>query len=339
MSERLRLPGALSRLASTLAVALTLLISLMGSAFAQSTPTDAIQFPPFSTPAALPDAPAPEGGALKVVASTSIIGDLVRQVGGDRVEVTTILPANADPHDFEPSPKDVATLEDAKVVFVHGLGLDTWTQDLIDNAGGGFNVVTVTDGIETVTRSDDGDGHSHEVDPHVWFDPTKVAKMSANIAAGLSTADPDGTDAYNARLAAYQQNLATLDQEIAARIALIPADRRNIVTNHDALGYFADRYGLNIVGTVIPGISPGVEPSAQEVANLLQVVKDHNVSIIFAENTVSPKLAQQLASEAGISVVDTLYSDSLGDPGSGAGTYIGLMQTDTQIIVTALLGQ
>jgi len=306
MSERLRRPGARSRLASTLVVALALLISLMGSAFAQSTPTNATQFPPFSTPATLPDAPARDGGALKVVASTSIIGDLVRQIGGNRVEVSTILPANADPHDFEPSPKDVATLEGAHVVFVHGLGLDTWTQDLIDNAGGGFSVVTVTDGIETATRSGNGDGHDHDVDPHVWFDPTKAAQMSANIAAGLSAADPDGTDAYNARLAAYQQNLATLDQEIAQRIALIPADRRNIVTNHDALGYFADRYGLNIVGTVIPGVSPGVEPSAQEVADLLQVVKDHNVSIIFAENTVAPKLAQQLASEAGISVVDTL---------------------------------
>lgn len=344
MSERKRVPGALSRLTLTMAIALTMLISLAGSALAQSTPTAATQFPPFSTPAALPDAPAPDGGALKVVASTNIIGDLVHQIGGDRVEVTTILPANADPHDFEPSPKDVATLEGAKVVFVHGLGLDAWTQNIIDNSGGDFSVVTVTDGIETVNRHEDdhhdeADDHGHDVDPHVWFDPTKTAQMAANIAAGLSAADPDGTDAYNARLAAYQQNLATLDQEIAARIALIPADQRNMVTNHDALGYFADRYGLNIVGTVIPGVSPGVEPSAQEVADLLQVMKDQNVSVIFAENTVSPKLAQQLASEAGISVVDTLYSDSLGDPGSGADTYIGLMQTDTQIIVTALLGQ
>ena len=147
MSERKRLPGAISRLASTMAIALTMLISLVGSALAQSTPTVAAEFPPFSTPAALPDAPAPDGGALKVVTSTNIIGDLVRQIGGDRVEVTTILPANADPHDYEPSPKDVATLEGAKVVFVHGLGLDAWTESIIDNSGGDFSVVTVTDGI------------------------------------------------------------------------------------------------------------------------------------------------------------------------------------------------
>ena len=309
-----------------------LTISFGATASAQSTP---VAFPSFEPLASLPDAPARSDGPLKIVASTGIIGNLVSQIGGSRVEVATILLANADPHEFEPSPKDVATLQDADVVFIHGLGLDNWAQDLIDNSGADFPVVTVTDGVETVNRLG-GDGD--DVDPHVWFDPTKVAQMTANIAAGLSAADPDGADAYNARLAVYQQNLAALDQQIADRIALIPADRRNIVTNHDALGYFADRYGLNIVGTVIPGSSPGAEPSAQEVAALLQTVKDQHVSVIFAENTVSPTLAEQLASEAGITVVDTLYSDSLGEAGSGADTYIGLMQADTQAIVTALLG-
>jgi ABC-type Zn uptake system ZnuABC Zn-binding protein ZnuA len=327
-------PGNPARFLSMFLFALALIGSLGATAAAQSTPATT-EFPPFAPLTALPDAPARADGPLKIVASTGIIGDLVNQIGGSRVEVTTILPANADPHEFEPSPKDVATLQDAKVVFIHGLGLDNWAQDLIDNSGADFSVVTVTDGVETVNRLG-GDGD--DVDPHVWFDPTKVAQMTANIAAGLSAADPDGADAYNARLAVYQQNLAALDQQIVDRIALIPADQRNIVTNHDALGYFADRYGLNIVGTVIPGLSPGAEPSAQEVAALLQTVKDQHVSVIFAENTVSPKLAQQLASEAGITVVDTLYSDSLGEAGSGADTYIGLMQTDTQTIVTALLG-
>jgi ABC-type Zn uptake system ZnuABC Zn-binding protein ZnuA len=327
--------GKSSRFFALLLFVMTLTVSLCGTAAAQSTPATTDAFPPFASLEALPDAPARDDGPLKVVASTGIIGDLVNQIGGSRVKVSTILPANADPHEFEPSPKDVATLQDANVVFIHGLGLDNWAQDLIDNSGADFTVVTVTDGVETVNRLG---GNGDDVDPHVWFDPTKVAQMSANIAAGLSAADPDGADAYNARLAAYQQNLAALDQQIADRMALIPADRRNIVTNHDSLGYFADRYGLNIVGTVIPGLSPGAEPSAQEVAALLQTVKDQHVSVIFAENTVSPKLAQQLASEAGITVVDTLYSDSLGESGSGADTYIGMMQTDTQTIVSALLG-
>jgi len=327
--------GKNARSISTFLFVLMLTMALAASAFAQSTPAASnASLPAFESPAALPDAPARSDGPLKIVASTGIIGDLVNQIGGSRVEVTTILPANADPHEFEPSPKDVATLQDAKVVFIHGLGLDNWAQDLIDNSGADFAVVTVTDGVDAVNRLG---GDASDVDPHVWFDPTKVAQMAANIAAGLSAADPEGADAYNARLAVYQQNLAALDQQIADRIALIPADRRNIVTNHDALGYFADRYGLNIVGTVIPGLSPGVEPSAQEVAALLQTVKDQHVSVIFAENTVSPKLAEQLASEAGITVVDTLYSDSLGEAGSGADTYIGLMQTDTQAIVSALM--
>ena len=333
MSGKRARPGKTARSLSTFLFVLMLAISLGASAAAQSTP---VAFPPFEPLAALPDAPARNDGPLKIVASTGIIGDLVNQIGGSRVEVTTILPANADPHEFEPSPKDVATLQDANVVFIHGLGLDNWAQDLIDNSGADFPVVTVTDGVETVNRL--GGDSEEDVDPHVWFDPAKVAQMSANIAVGLSAADPEGAGAYIARLAVYQQNLAALDQQIADRIALIPADRRNIVTNHDALGYFADRYGLNIVGTVIPGLSPGAEPSAQEVAALLQTVKDQHVSVIFAENTVSPTLAEQLASEAGITVVDTLYSDSLGEAGSGADTYIGLMQTDTQTIVTALLG-
>jgi ABC-type Zn uptake system ZnuABC Zn-binding protein ZnuA len=328
------LSGKTARFVSTFLFALALTGLLAVTAAAQSTPVTSDAFPPFAPLAALPDAPAREDGPLKIVASTGIIGDLVNQIGGSRVEVTTILPANADPHEFEPSPKDVATLQDANVVFIHGLGLDNWAQDLIDNSGADFSVVTVTDGVDAINRLG---GDASDVDPHVWFDPTKVAQMTANIAAGLSAADPDGADAYNARLAVYQQNLTALDQQIAERVALIPTDRRNIVTNHDALGYFADRYGLNIVGTVIPGLSPGAEPSAQEVAALLQTVKDQQVSVIFAENTVSPKLAQELASEAGITVVDTLYSDSLGEAGSGADTYIGLMQTDTQTIVSALL--
>jgi ABC-type Zn uptake system ZnuABC Zn-binding protein ZnuA len=314
--------------------------SKLARASAQSTPAAGV--PPFPALSALPEVAAPANGPINVTASTNIIGDLVAQIGGARVEVSTILPANADPHEYEPTPEDIARVEHAKVIFVHGLGLDPWVETIIENAGGDITVVTVTDGIATVNRdgeeSDDHD-HDHEADPHVWFDPTKTAQMAANIATGLTNADGEGSADYASRLAAYQQQLTTLDQQISERIALIPEANRKIVTNHDALGYYADRYGLTIVGTVIPGLDTQSEPSAKEVAQLIDTIKSEGVTVIFAENTVSPTLADQLASEAGIKVVDTLYSDSLGDANSGAATYIELMQSDTIKIVDALTAE
>lgn len=306
---------------------------------AQTPPTS---FPPFPELRPLPEIAERSDGPLNVVATTGIVGDLVAQIGGGRVSVRTILPANADPHTYEPAPQDIAIVDDAEIVFMHGLDLDAWVETIIENADGDFVVITVTDGVETVERGEDGDDHGdddhHDVDPHVWFDPTRTSQMVANIAAALSEADPEGADGYASRLNAYQGELAALDMQITERIALVPEDLRRIVTNHDSLGYYADRYGLTIVGTVIPGLSANVEPSAQEIAELLEVIESEGVTAIFAENTVDPVLAQQLAEESGIQVVDTLYTDSLGEPGSGADTYIGLMRFNTGAIVTALLG-
>jgi ABC-type Zn uptake system ZnuABC Zn-binding protein ZnuA len=307
--------------------------------------TPANGFPDFPELQPLPELPARADGPLKVATTTSIIGDLVAQIGGGRVEVKSILPANADPHSFEPAPQDIATVDDASIVFIHGIDLDLWVDTIIENADGDLTVITVTDGIELVDRRHDpeeegetGDEHDHDQgDPHVWLDPTRSAQMVANIAAALIAADPDGADGYTARLTAYQQELAALDAQIAERVNLVPADRRIIVTNHEALGYFADRYGLTIVGTVIPGGAAGSEPSAGEIADLLEVIAQNNVTAIFAENTVSPGLAEQLAGQAGIQIVASLYIDALGEPGSGAETYINLMRYNTRAIVEALI--
>jgi ABC-type Zn uptake system ZnuABC Zn-binding protein ZnuA len=318
------------------------------SSFAQ---TPAAGFPEFPELQPLPEISEREGGPLNVVASTGIIGDLVSQIGGARVSVATILPANADPHSYEPAPQDIAKVDDAEVVFVHGLDLDPWVETIVENAGGDFALITVTDGIATTSfgeghddhedegdEHEDDDDHDHDVDPHVWFDPTRTSQMVANIAAALTDADPDGADGYAARLAAYQIELNDLDAQIAERIALVPENRRTIVTNHDALGYFADRYGLAIVGTVIPGMSAQAEPSAQEIAALLEVIAAEQVTAIFAENTINPTLAEELAAQAGIQVVASLFTDTLGEPGSGADTYINLMRYDTRVIVEALIG-
>lgn len=294
---------------------------------------DGTPFPPFASPASLPSIAERTDGPLKVVASTTILADLARQIGGERVEVTSLLPPNADPHDYEPSPDDVITIEDADLVILHGLQLDTWVDPLVEAAQTDAPVIVATKGIETIGSDEEGfsDG-----DPHVWFDPMRVKTMVANIEQGLASVDGDGADLYQQRLDAYDAVLDRLDKEIQARVALIPEARRVLVTNHDALEYYAARYGLTIVGTVIPGLDSRTEPSAKEISELIDQIKATGVTVIFAENTVSPALADSLASDAGIRVAPELFTDSLGDMGSGADTYIGLMETDTQIIVENL---
>jgi len=296
-----------------------------------------ITVPPFASPVALPAIAGRSDGPLEVITSTSILADLVRQIGGDRVDVTSILPANADPHDFEPSPDDVIAIEDADLIVLHGLQLDTWANDLIEAAQSDAPVAFATAGIETIGGDDDHEDHEYsEGDPHVWFDPMRAKQMVANIRDALTAADSEGADGYRQRYDAYAAQLDDLDAEIAARIALIPEDRRVLITNHDALAYFAVRYGLTIVGTVIPGLDSRTEPSAKEIAALIEMIQDSGVTVIFAENTVDPALAESLASDAGIRVAPDLFTDSLGDEDSGADTYIGLMQTDTIIIVENL---
>jgi zinc/manganese transport system substrate-binding protein len=326
-------PGNLWRVRFFPIAALAAVLVVLPVSAQEATPSPTSGFPPFSALQPLPDAATRDGGSVKVVASTPIIADLVRQVGGQRVEVDSILPTNADPHDFEPKPEDIIKVEDAQAVFIHGLHLDDWAKDLIDNSGTNAPVFVATDGVQTLASEED---EFNEGDPHVWFDPARVQTMVSNIASDLSSVDPDGADSYQQRAAAFKAQLSTLDQEIKDRINLIPADQRKLVTNHDALRYYADRYGLTIVGTVIPGMDTRSEPSAKDVADLVETIQNEHVKAIFSENIVSPKLAEELAKEAGVQIVDDLYSDNLGEAGSGADTYIGLMQTDTLLIVTAL---
>jgi ABC-type Zn uptake system ZnuABC Zn-binding protein ZnuA len=227
----------------------------------------------------------------------------------------------------------VIAIEDADLVILHGLQLDTWVDPLVDAAQTSAPVIVATEGIETIGSDEDG---FSEGDPHVWFDPMRVKTMVANIQSGLASVDGDGADLYQQRLDAYDGALDTLDRAIQERIDLIPKERRVLVTNHDALEYYADRYGLTIVGTVIPGLDSRTEPSAKEISELIDDIQAAGVNVIFTENTVSPALADSLASDAGIRVAPELFTDSLGDSDSGADTYIGLMETDTEIIVENL---
>jgi ABC-type Zn uptake system ZnuABC Zn-binding protein ZnuA len=333
-SQRLRDTGLLLRaLCLVAAIVATSLCGTFTTTGAASNGT------PTGSGAGLPDLPplpagtARAAGPVRVVATTPMLADLVRQIGGPRVEVASILPPNADPHEFEPTPPDLVTVEDAALIVEHGLHLDFWAADLIKNAGAKAPVVVATKDVPTLDSDEEG---FTEGDPHVWFDPTNVQMMVATIAAGLVAVDPDGVDTYTARRDAYRQQLDQLDTWIKSQIATIPADRRKLVTNHDAFGYFVARYGLTFVGSVIPSLDTGAEPSARDTAELIDKIKAEGVPAIFTEVSVNPELERELADQARITVVANLYGDTLGPPGSGADTYIGFMETDTRLIVEAL---
>ncbi|MDQ4044482.1 MAG: metal ABC transporter substrate-binding protein [Chloroflexota bacterium] len=313
---------------------------------------------------------------LQVIATTTIIADMARQVAGDRAEVTSLLPVNADPHDFEPTPRDVEAVADADLVLEHGLGLDGWAEGLVDESGTGAPVVTVTDGIDLLEgghahAEDDEHAHEHDaegtpeddhadehhddeedsdhaedehghddhaegMDPHVWFDVTRAKVMVDNIRDALIEVDPEGRETYEANASAYQAELDELHTWIQEQIATIPEENRKIVTTHENLNYYVEAYGLELVGTVIPSLDTQAQPSAGETAALIDAIREQNVQAIFVEAALNPDLAEQIASEAGVEVVDNLYGDALGPDGSGAETYIGLMRTDTELIVEAL---
>ena len=303
---------------------------------------------------------------LRIVATTTQIADLARNVLGERGEVSSILPLNSDAHDFEPTPQDVERVADADLILEHGLGLDTWVEGLIKSAGGSATHVLVTDRVHSHTsledeqaheddaspdadgtahtdddhdaaNDEDEDGHDHgDVDPHVWFDVTNAKIMVENIRDALIAADEAGRATYEANASAYIAELDALDAWIREQVATIPEDQRKMVTNHEAFGYFIEAYGFDFVGAVIPSLDSQAQPTARETAELMDKMEHEQVRVIFAEAAINPDLATQLAEELGIDIVDDLYGDSLGSKDSGADTYIGMMRSNTEKIVAAL---
>lgn len=275
-----------------------------------------------------------EGEPLRVVATTTIVGDVVAQVGGDAIELTVLLPPGADPHTYEPTPTDMTAVFRAHVLFVNGLGLEEFLERTLRNADSDLPVVPVSAGIQPRRMEEHEHEHTGEVDPHVWLDVRNVMVWVENIRQALSALDPDHADLYAANAAAYLAELKTLDVWIQEQVASMPPQNRKLVTNHPAFGYFADRYGFEQVAAVYP-ISPGTEPSAREIAELEDIIRRFGVSAIFAETTVHPRLAEQVARDTEVRLV-TLYTGSLGGPGSGAETYVAMMRYNTRAIVEAL---
>jgi ABC-type Zn uptake system ZnuABC Zn-binding protein ZnuA len=282
--------------------------------------------------AACSDGGSPDGGSgLTAVATTPQVADLVRAVGGDRVEVRSIVPAQADPHDYEPRPSDAASLADAALVFRSGGDLDEWLDDVLDNAGAEAQTATLMDSVRTVG----GDGGP---DPHWWQDPRNAILAVRAIEARLTEADPGGEATYRRNADRYVERLTELDAGIAACVERVPPGKRRIVTTHDALGYFADRYGVDVVGAVIPSLSTQAQPSAGEVDRLVDQVRAEGVEAIFPESAVSAKLEEAIAREADAAVGRPLYADSLGPDGTVTGTYVGAMAANARALVAGMSG-
>ncbi len=284
-----------------------------------------------------------ESGKPIVVATTIQIAALANEVGGDKIALSVLIEQGVDPHDYELTAQDRRRVDEAKLILRNGVGLDEFLNSVVEDGDNKDKAVTVTEGIEIqdgeahAEEEDGTEDHEHdEGDPHVWQNIPNNKLMVDNIVEALAKADPDNADSYRANGAAYQLVLDKADGEIRAMIDAIPAANRKMVTNHDAFGYFIEEYGLEFVGAVIPATTTQAEPSARDIAALVETIERENVRAIFAESSVDPKVAEQISKDTGVKIIDDLYGDSLGEPGSGADTVHGMLLANAQKIAEAL---
>jgi ABC-type Zn uptake system ZnuABC Zn-binding protein ZnuA len=283
------------------------------------------------------------GEPLQVVASFSILGDLVKDVGGDAVQVTTLIGPGVDAHTYDPAPTDLVVLEGAALVFQNGLGFEPWLDRFYESAHPSGTRVVVTEGItpRTIDSTETGSSaQEHDgVDPHVWHDVANAIVMVTNIRDALVSADPAHAAVYEANASATMARFQALDTWIRQQVATLPPERRKLVTSHDTFGYFAAAYGFQILGTALGSLSTEVgDPSARAIGQLVEQIQTAGVPAIFAENVANPDLMAAIAAEAGVTLAPTLYTDALGPPGSPGSTYEGMMRSNVTTIVDALKG-
>jgi zinc/manganese transport system substrate-binding protein len=286
---------------------------------------------------------APRAGAAEpvpVVASFSILADFVREVGGERVRVDTLVGPDQDAHVFQPAPGDARRIAAARVVVLNGLGFEGWMTRLIRAANFQGTQVVASQGIRTLRAEHGhahGHGHSHgHTDPHLWQDPKRAQVMVRRIAAGLSAADPAGRPTYEANAARYNERLEALHTWVEAQFADIPRERRRIVTSHDAFAYYGERYGIDVLAA--QGVTTRGEPSAQHIARLVQQLRRERITAIFIEGMANPRILEQVAVESGARIGGTLYSDALSAADGPAPTYEAMIRHNTDRIVEALAG-
>jgi zinc/manganese transport system substrate-binding protein len=263
-----------------------------------------------------------------VVASMSIIADLVGIVGGERVGVASLVERGGDAHVYQPSPADARRVAQARALFVNGLGLEGWLPRLVQASGGKARIVTVSKGVQPIREA------GAEIDPHAWQDVANAKIYVANIRDALSDADPAGRDLYAQRAADYLRELDALDADIRAGVASIPAARRKIITSHDAFGYFAKAYGLTFIAP--QGVSTEAEASSRDVARIIRQIKAEKIPAVFLENISDPRLMNQVARETGAKVGERVFSDSLSDANGPAPTYLAMMRHNLSAFTQAL---
>lgn len=272
-----------------------------------------------------------DDGSPLIVATTTHLADFARVVGGDDAEVYQVLRPGISPHEHEPTPADLDAVAGAQVVIHNGLDLETFWDDLVEAGDPQGIVVDASDGVEVLGSDEE------EADPHIWHDPIRAKTMVANLTEALAQADPEQAQGYRDRASAYVVELNRLDADIARQLSALPSDK--IVTNHDAFGYYVDRYGLDFVGAIIPSFDSTAELSVDDVQRIVALIQAEDVRAVFSESDLPPKTAEAIGREAGVAVVageDALYGDSFGPPGSGAETYLDMMRHNTEVIVEHL---
>jgi ABC-type Zn uptake system ZnuABC Zn-binding protein ZnuA len=271
-------------------------------------------------------------GRLRVVATTTQVADFATNIGADRVQVTSLLKPNLDAHDYEPSPADIDTIARADLVIENGAGLESWLHDTIASSGFHGPVVDTSHGVRL--RQVGG-----ATDPHIWQNPRNAQVMVANIERAMAAADPTDAGVFRANLAAYTRQLQALDAEVQRQIDSL--GNKQLVTNHDAFGYYIDRFGLQFVGSVIPSFDSSAELSGRDIRDLVAKIKATKVKAVFSETSLPPRTAATIAREAGVKVVegaDALYGDALGPAGSDGDTYLKMIRHNTRTIVSNLSG-
>lgn len=278
---------------------------------------------------------------VKAVATFSILGDIVKNVGGDRVAVTTLVGPDGDAHVFQPSPGDVKQVAAAQVVFVNGLGLEGWMERLFQSAAYKGPVVTASQGIQPQTMEEEDEGAKKGagphlvIDPHAWQDLRNGQVYVENILAGLIQADPAGEAAYRANAAAYKAQLKELDAWVKGEIAAVPKPKRRVITSHDAFGYFGSAYGVAFLAPV--GISTDAEPSAKGVASLIRQIRKEKIKALFVENITNPKLIEQIGKETGAKLGGALFSDALSKQGGPGDSYVKMFRNNVPLLKAAML--
>lgn len=274
-------------------------------------------------------------GGLKIVATTTIVGDVVRQIAGDQNQVTTLLPVGADPHSFQPTPQDVVRVADAGIIFSNGAGLEEFLQPLLKNAGSKAEVVAVSENIQLLDAQGPHANDHPGGDPHTWFDPNNVILWTQVIEQKLSALNPANAQTYAANAQAYRQQLKELDTWIQEQVSQIPEANRQLVSDHTVFTYFAHRYGFTQDGAILPGYSTMAEPSAQELAALEDTIRSLGVKAVFVGETANSSLAERVSKDTGTQLV-FLYTGSLSASGGPAGSYLDLMRYDVSAIGKAL---